>query len=153
MIKVELTNNRIQEQEFINKFKARNQGAISVFLGTTRDIHDNKKVVTLEYHAYEALALKQMNEIMKDAIEKYNLISAGVVHRLGTVDIGETSLVMVCTSVHRKNCLHALDWCVDQLKLKVAVYKKEFYKDGFVYLENQGSREYYQELKECTVRN
>ncbi|XP_023950000.2 molybdopterin synthase catalytic subunit [Bicyclus anynana] len=105
-------------------------GAVSVFVGTTRDSFDGKKVVRLEYEAYDSMALKAMQSICDDVRDKWPAVhSIAMYHRLGCVPVKEASVVIAVSSPHRVDSLEAVSYCIDQLKASVPIWKKEVYED------------------------
>jgi molybdopterin synthase catalytic subunit len=133
---VEITENPIEISEILNEIRVPSAGAVSSFLGTTRDTFNGKRVVRLEYECYTELAVKQLNKIAQEATNKFNLLNVAIVHRIGLVEIGEASIAVAVASVHRKESFEALDWIMDQVKGKVAIWKKEIYSDSSVWKEN-----------------
>ncbi|KAJ3186126.1 Molybdopterin synthase catalytic subunit [Irineochytrium annulatum] len=110
-------------------------GAISVFLGTTRNnftVHGvNKKVLRLEYEAYVGMAEKELHSLIDKATAKWaDLTSVAISHRIGVVPIGEESVVIAVSSPHRRDALDATTFLIDELKRTVPIWKKEFYEDG-----------------------
>ncbi|KAM3959335.1 molybdenum cofactor synthesis 2B [Aphomia sociella] len=105
-------------------------GAVSIFVGTTRDNFDGKKVVRLEYEAYETMALKAMKDICNDVRTKWPAVhSIAIYHRLGNVPCREASVVIAVSSPHRRDSLDAVSFCIDHLKASVPIWKKEIYED------------------------
>ena len=122
-------------------------GAISYFVGTTRDNFDGKTVVHLEYEAYEGMARKVMSHICDEMRFRWEDIKhIAIFHRLGTVPVKESSVIIAVSSPHRKTSLEAVQFAIDELKKSVPIWKKEQYKDG------QGSSEW-KENAECTWSN
>ncbi|XP_031769261.1 molybdopterin synthase catalytic subunit isoform X1 [Galleria mellonella] len=113
-------------------------GAVSIFVGTTRDNFDGKKVVRLEYEAYESMALKAMKAICTDVRSKWPPVhNIAIYHRLGNVPCREASVVIAVSSPHRRDSLDAVSYCIDQLKASVPIWKKEVYEgDAPVWKEN-----------------
>ncbi|XP_071845183.1 molybdopterin synthase catalytic subunit-like [Apostichopus japonicus] len=105
-------------------------GAISVFIGTTRDNFNGKKVLHLEYEAYETMAVTEIRKICDQVIEKWDVTRVAVLHRLGHVPITEASVIISVSSPHRKESLEAVEYCIDTLKATVPIWKKEFYEEG-----------------------
>lgn len=105
-------------------------GAISMFIGTTKDTINGKKVVRLEYEAYVPMAEKELRKICQEIRNKWNVVKTAVVHRIGLVPIGETSVVIAISSVSRIDSLEAVRFCIDTLKATVPIWKKEFYDNG-----------------------
>ncbi|XP_078367561.1 molybdopterin synthase catalytic subunit-like [Oculina patagonica] len=105
-------------------------GAISLFVGTTRDNFEGKTVVRLEYEAYIPMARSEMRKICKQVREKWEVIKIAIFHRIGVVPIGEASVIIAVSSAHRKNSLEAVQYCIDTLKATVPIWKKEVYEQG-----------------------
>ncbi|XP_013135464.1 PREDICTED: molybdopterin synthase catalytic subunit 2, partial [Papilio polytes] len=103
-------------------------GAISVFIGTTRDNFEGKKVVKLEYEAYEAMALKAFKDICNELRGRWPAVHGiAIYHRLGAVACGEASLVVAVSSAHRGPALAAAAHCLERLKASAPVWKREHY--------------------------
>lgn len=105
-------------------------GAISLFVGTTRDTFQGKDVVQLEYEAYTKMAEKEMRSLCKQAREKWSLKHIVLHHRLGLVPVAESSVILAVSSEHRRESLDAVSFLIDSLKAKVPIWKKEVYTDG-----------------------
>lgn len=116
-------------------------GAVSIFAGTTRDNFEGKKVLRLEYEAYEPMALKSMKSICDDVRNKWPAVHGiAMYHRLGNVPTREASVVIAVSSPHRRDSLDAVSFCIDQLKSNVPIWKKEVY---------EGSEAVWKENVEC----
>ncbi|XP_047512367.1 molybdopterin synthase catalytic subunit [Pieris napi] len=106
-------------------------GAVSLFVGTTRDNFEGKKVLRLEYEAYEPMALKAMKSICDEARSKWPAVHGiAIYHRLGAVPCCEASVVIAVSSPHRRDSLEAVSYCIDTLKASVPIWKKEVYADS-----------------------
>jgi len=105
-------------------------GARSVFEGTVRDTNNGHDVKKLEYECYESLAIKEGNKILGEAIEKFGLIDAFCIHRIGTLEVGETAVIVVATSGHRDEAFKGCRYIIDEVKCRVPIWKKEHYQDG-----------------------
>ena len=105
-------------------------GARSVFEGTVRNTNDGHEVKKLEYECYESLAVKEGDQILDEAIEKFDLIDAFCIHRVGTLEIGETAVIVVATSGHRDQSFKGCRYIIDEVKVRVPIWKKEHYADG-----------------------
>lgn len=105
-------------------------GAVVVFEGLTRDKHQGRSVVSLEYEAHEELALKMLERLRENAVSRFQLTRAAVYHRLGKVAIGEASVVIAASSVHRAAAFDGCRFLIDELKTAVPIWKKEYYSDG-----------------------
>ena len=105
-------------------------GARSVFEGTVRNTNAGHEVKKLEYECYESLAIKEGGQILDEAIERFDLIDAFCIHRVGTLDIGETAVIVVATSGHRDQSFKGCRYIIDEVKSRVPIWKKEYYEDG-----------------------
>jgi molybdopterin synthase catalytic subunit len=112
-------------------------GAICLFEGVVRNNSKGKKTRFLEYEAYETMALKTMEEIGTFVRQAWEIGSVAIIHRLGHMEIGETSVAIVITSPHRKASFDACEYAIDRLKKIVPIWKKEFFEDGEVWVEGQ----------------
>lgn len=110
-------------------------GAVAIFLGTVRNNSRGKRVLFLEYQAYEAMALKKLEEVGTQAKELYSITDIAIVHRLGRLEHRDCSVAVVVTSAHRAPALEACRFAIDTLKKIVPIWKKEFYDDGECWIE------------------
>jgi molybdopterin synthase catalytic subunit len=110
-------------------------GAVVSFEGLVRNHAQGKEVRYLEYQAYESMALIRMEAIGNKALETWPVRSVAIIHRLGRLEIGECSVLIVVTAAHRKPAFEACQYAIDTLKLEVPIWKKEFYLDGAVWIE------------------
>jgi len=105
-------------------------GALAVFLGTSRDHHQGRRVERLAYEAYEPMALLALAELEREAARRFEVAECRIVHRLGEVPIAEASVAVVVTAAHRAPAFDACRWAMDELKTSVPIWKKEHYVDG-----------------------
>uniref|UniRef100_A0A7S4NT59 Molybdopterin synthase catalytic subunit n=1 Tax=Paramoeba aestuarina TaxID=180227 RepID=A0A7S4NT59_9EUKA len=134
---VGLTSEIINVQQQMEDVSDPGCGAISSFLGVTRNNFNGKVVLLLEYECYETMALKKMKEIGHQALEKWEGIhKISIIHRLGKVPVKEASISIVVSSPHRLESLEAVHWLIDELKAVVPIWKKEHYEDGTQWKEN-----------------
>ncbi len=110
-------------------------GAVAVFEGVVRDHARGKKVLFLEYQAYEAMALKKLSEVGERAKKEFGIRDIGIIHRLGRLELGACSVAIVVTSEHRDPAFAACRFAIDTLKKIVPIWKKEYYDDGEVWIE------------------
>lgn len=110
-------------------------GAIVVFDGVVRNHSKDKAVRFLEYDAYEAMALKKLEEIGLRAKSQFAIRDIAIVHRLGHMEVGECSVVIAVASAHRGPAFDACRFAIDTIKEIVPIWKKEFYEDGEVWIE------------------
>jgi molybdopterin synthase catalytic subunit len=107
-------------------------GAVVTFLGTTRETSpgDPRPVVALEYEAYDSMAIAAMEEIAAETRERFGPLGIAMVHRTGRVNLGEPSVAVVVAAPHRGRAFEACRYAIDALKSRVAVWKREIYRDG-----------------------
>jgi molybdopterin synthase catalytic subunit/molybdopterin converting factor small subunit len=105
-------------------------GAIATFIGTTRVVSRGRTVTALEYEAYEGMAERVMAEIAADLAARYELCRTAIHHRVGRVEVGETSVVIAVSAAHRGDALSACRDAIDTLKERVPLWKKEIYEGG-----------------------
>jgi molybdopterin adenylyltransferase len=115
-------------------------GAISSFVGTTRDTFQGKKVMKLEYEAYVPMAMKKLRELCETAAARWDVKKMTIYHRTGHVPVKEASVVIAVSSPHRRDSLECCAWAIDELKATVPIWKKEFFEGGEVWKENEESR-------------
>ena len=137
-----ITDSKIDIQTVLESVGDPSAGAIDVFIGTTRNHSDGKQVVSLEYEAYEPMALKMMNEIAGAAKSRWNIHRISIVHRIGQVAIGEASVVIAVSAAHRKEAFEACLHAIDTLKRDVPIWKKEVFADGEVWVGAQSGASY-----------
>ena len=105
-------------------------GAVVTFLGTTRDNFDGKAVTRLEYEAYDAMAVKKLQEVRDSLRADYGIADIAIAHRTGRVDVGQISLVVAVASPHRREAFEACHEAVNRIKTIVPIWKKEWFADG-----------------------
>jgi len=127
---IEVTHEPLDPEAVTRKVVKDTNGAIVTFLGTTRDNFEGKRVITLEYEAFEEMAVKKLEEIRQGLMAEFQIEDIAIAHRIGRVDIGQISLVVAVASPHRKEAFLACHEAVDRLKATVPIWKKEIYEDG-----------------------
>jgi molybdopterin synthase catalytic subunit len=127
---VEITHDAIDLQRVLGFVTNPESGAIDVFIGTTRNNAGGRGVLSLEYEAYEPMALKVMSQLEEEARSRWPLHKIAIVHRIGVVDPAEASVVVAVSSAHRKEAFEACRFLIDRLKQDVPIWKKEHYIDG-----------------------
>jgi molybdopterin synthase catalytic subunit len=123
--------------ELAAALKAVQDGAVVTFDGFVRDNFKGRPTSHLEYDAYEAMALAKMREIGAEARHKFAIHRIGIVHRLGRVSIGETSVWIGVSAPHRAAAFDACRYAIDTLKATVPIWKKEFFEGGAVWAEGE----------------
>jgi MoaE-MoaD fusion protein len=110
-------------------------GAVVTFLGTTRDVSKNKQVAKLEFEHYPGMAEKILREIRDRAIREFGVIEVSIIHRIGTLPIGENIVMIAVAAVHRDEAFKACRFCIDELKRITPIWKKETTLEGEVWVE------------------
>jgi molybdopterin synthase catalytic subunit/molybdopterin converting factor small subunit len=132
-----IVRERIETQVVLERIKKPEDGAAIVFEGTVRNNTRGRRTLYLEYEAYEEMALKQMEGLAGEALGKFGVRDVALVHRLGRLQIGETSVLIVVASAHRAAAFEACRWLIDTLKGTVPIWKKEFFVDGAVWADGE----------------
>jgi molybdopterin converting factor subunit 1 len=127
----------IETSEIVAQLKAPPDGAVVVFEGIVRNHSGRRPTLYLEYEAYEPMAIAKMREIGAEMREKFPIRRYAMVHRLGRLEIGETSVLIVVCSAHRGAAFDACRYGIDTLKRNVPIWKKEFFRDGAVWAEGE----------------
>jgi molybdopterin synthase catalytic subunit len=130
-----ITTEPLVADELVALVQRDEAGAIDLFYGVVRDNTDGRAVLRLEYEAHEAMALAKMREVGEAVKARFPICEIGVWHRVGTLQIGESSLLVAVSSAHRKEAFEACHWAVDRIKEVVPVWKKEFWADGSAWVE------------------
>ena len=99
-------------------------GAVVTFAGVTRDSFEGRRVVKLEYEAYEPMAVRLLQDICRRATEQFGVKHVAIAHRLGVVPVGETSVVIAVSSAHRKAAFAGAEWAIDELKVRRRCYRR-----------------------------
>ena len=136
---ITITETQLDIQSFTDYVLGDQNGAVNTFLGVTRNSTDGRAVVKLEYECYLPMAQKKLVEIKDEAARKWEISSVAIGHRIGTLDIGETSLVVAVSGPHRAAVFEVCQYIVDSIKEIVPIWKKEFFEDGAIWVESPGS--------------
>ena len=128
---------RIQQEDFSQdeevaalKGSSKRMGGIGSFIGCARDFSDGREVEQISFEAYGSMALSEMRKLRTDAIEKFKLLDARIVHRIGTVQGGDNIVFIATGAEHRVAALEACRWIIDELKQRVPIWKKEITPQG-----------------------
>jgi molybdopterin synthase catalytic subunit len=130
---VALTREAIDASQIVAATKSGEDGAVVVFDGIVRNHSRGRRTLHLDYEAYEEMAIRQMRELGKKARERFGVRQVTMVHRLGRLEIGETSVLIVVASAHRSAAFEACRWLIDSIKQTVPIWKKETFADGAVW--------------------
>lgn len=132
-----LTREPIPTACLADDLKAAADGAVVVFEGIVRDHSGDRHTLYLEYEAYEPMALAKMKEIGREAASRFKIDRIGMIHRLGSIQIGETSVAIIVTAEHRRPAFEACHYAIDRLKQVVPIWKKEYFEGGTVWMEGE----------------
>jgi len=132
-----ITREKIDTQGIVDRLKRGEDGASVVFEGVVRNQTRGRKTRFLDYEAYEQMALQQMESLAAQAIEQFKVRDVAIVHRLGQLEIGETSVLIAVASAHRGPAFEACRWIIDTLKRTVPIWKKEHFEDGVVWADGE----------------
>jgi len=128
---------RIQQEDFSQneevealKASSKRMGGIATFIGCARDFSEGREVSQIGFEAYGSMALAEMNKLRSEAIEKFGLLDARIVHRVTTVKAGDNIVFIAAGAEHRAAAFDACRWMIDELKQRVPIWKKEITPQG-----------------------
>lgn len=133
----EITKEPIDVGKVARRFVLNECGATVTLDGYVREWTKGRQTLYLVYEAYEPMALKEMERLGKSAHELFEISNIGIVHRLGKLEIGETSVVISVSAPHRRAAFEACEWAIKELKKTVPIWKKEIYADGEMWVEGE----------------
>jgi len=132
-----LVRNVIDADALINHVRTAGDGAIVTFDGCVRNQSHGRRTLYLDYEAYESMALAKMREIAAEVHAKFPIDRVAVAHRLGRLEIGETSVFIAVSAPHRAAAFDACRFAIDTLKRSVPIWKKECFEDGAVWADGE----------------
>ncbi len=135
--RVVLTREVIATEAIVAAVKQGEDGALVVFDGIVRNNTRGRRTLYLDYEAYEAMALTGMRRLADEAKQQFAVREVALVHRLGKLKIGETSVLIVVASAHRGAAFDACRWIINTLKKTVPIWKKEYFEDGAVWADGE----------------
>jgi len=130
---IAIVREKIDTLRVVDELKRPEDGAAVVFEGVVRDHSRGRRTLYLDYEAYESMALRQMKALAEEAKSRFEIRGTAMVHRLGRLEIGETSVLVAVVSAHRAPAFDACRWLIDSLKQTVPIWKKEYFADGAVW--------------------
>ena len=136
-MRVEIVDAPIAAEAIVAAMKAGGDGAVCVFDGIVRDNTRGRPTMYLDYEAYREMALEQMQRLAAEAVAKFGVRDVALVHRLGRLMVGETSVLIVVASAHRAVAFDACRWLIDTLKKTIPIWKKETFADGAVWADGE----------------
>jgi molybdopterin synthase catalytic subunit len=128
-----LTREPIDAEKLVAAARQGEDGAVVVFDGIVRNNSRGRQTLYLDYEAHDQLAVKQMKALVEEALQRFGIRDASIVHRLGRLQVGETSVLIVVAAAHRGPAFDACRWLIDTLKKTVPIWKKETFVDGTVW--------------------
>jgi MoaE-MoaD fusion protein len=134
---VRLQRERIVPHDIVPQHERPEDGAIVLFDGIVRNHSRSRETKYLEYEAYEPMALKQLRQLAGEARQKFAIRNVALVHRLGRLEVGESSVLIAVYSAHRAAAFEACRWLIDTLKKTVPIWKKEHFADGAVWSDGE----------------
>jgi len=134
---VRILREPIPTSSVLAALKRPEDGAAVIFEGVVRDNSRGRRTLYLDYEAYEPMALQQMKELAEQACQRFAVAGVSIMHRLGRLQIGETSVLVVVASAHRAAAFEACQWIIDTLKKTVPIWKKEYFEDGAVWADGE----------------
>ena len=132
-----LVQNPIDAEALINHVRTGADGAIVTFDGCVRNQSHGRRTLYLDYEAYESMALAKMREIAAELHAKFRIDRVAIAHRLGRLEIGETSVFIAVSAPHRAAAFDACRFAIDTLKRSVPIWKKEYFEDGAVWADGE----------------
>jgi molybdopterin synthase catalytic subunit len=123
---IEITKRDFSIEDVIKKAKREDAGAIVTFLGTVR----NDGIKSMELEAYREVAIPELERIRDEAIERFHLISVDIIHRIGALSVTDNIVLIVCAAGHRKEAFDGCSYIIEELKVRVPIWKKEIKADG-----------------------
>jgi len=130
-----ITRGAIPTANYAAELKVAEDGAVVIFEGIVRNHSRGRRALYLEYEAYEPMALRVMEEIRAEAKRKFPIALLSMIHRVGRLEIGETSVAIIVTAAHRAAAFDACRYAIDELKQRVPIWKKEYFEDGSAWAE------------------
>ena len=127
---IELTREPIDAAGLTEAVRSPQAGAVVLFLGTVREMTGDRRTVALDYDAHEDMALAKMRELHEETCRKWPVVAAGIIHRLGHLELGDVSVAVAVSCPHRVDAFEAGRHLIDRLKELVPVWKQENWADG-----------------------
>jgi molybdopterin synthase catalytic subunit len=127
---IQLTEQPIDYHSLTESVRVDAAGAVVLFLGTVREFTNGAQTDRLEYEAYPDMATASLKQLESEVREKFPVISVGIVHRTGTLRLGDVSVAIAVSAPHRAQAFDAGKWVIDTLKERVPIWKKEYFADG-----------------------
>ena len=123
--------------EVLDALKAGEDGAVCVFDGIVRNHTRGRQTLYLDYEAKMPMALREMERLAEEAVERFGVRDVALLHRLGRLQVGETSVLIAVASAHRGAAFDACEWLIDTLKKQVPIWKRETFADGAIWVDGE----------------
>lgn len=120
----------IDPASLIDEVSSAQYGAISLFVGTVREVNEGRNVSGIEYSAYKSMASDELERILDEAVERFGISALVVEHRIGLLGLGEVSVAIAAAHPHRAPALDSTRYVIEEIKKRVPIWKKEHYVDG-----------------------
>jgi molybdopterin synthase catalytic subunit len=147
----EVVKDPISIEEIANKVIRNEAGAVTTFVGTVREFTYGKRTLSLEYQAYEKMAVKMLEQIGYEINEKWDDAKVAITHRIGKLEITEIAVVIAVSTPHRKDAYEANEYAIERIKQIVPIWKKEIWEDGESWIGDQLEKTSYPEGKPLGV--
>jgi molybdopterin synthase catalytic subunit len=136
-VRVEILDKVLPTAEVMEQIKAGADGAMCLFDGIVRNNTRGRETLYLDYEAYREMALEQMRGLAAEAVARFGVRDVALLHRLGRLQVGETSVLVVVASAHRGQAFEACRWLIDTLKKQVPIWKRETFVDGAEWVDGE----------------
>ncbi|WP_413467529.1 molybdenum cofactor biosynthesis protein MoaE [Metabacillus niabensis] len=143
----EIVKNPILIEEITNKVIRNEAGAVTTFTGTVREFTYGKRTLSLEYQAYEKMAVKKLEQIGEEIKEKWSDAKVAITHRIGKLEISDIAVVIAVSTPHRKDAYAANEYAIERIKQIVPIWKKEIWESGEAWIGDQLEKTPYPEGK------
>ena len=136
-MRVEILDAVLPAAQVMEQIKAGSDGAVCVFDGIVRNNTRGRETLYLDYEAFREMAIEQMKGLAAEAVTRFGVREVALLHRLGRLQVGETSVLIAVASAHRGAAFEACRWLIDTLKKQVPIWKKETFVDGAVWADGE----------------
>jgi molybdopterin synthase catalytic subunit len=134
---IRITRDPLDPKPFVQHVRRDESGAVALFLGVARNNNLGRRVLRLEYDAYPEMAERKLRQVAEEMASRWPITDIAIAHRIGRLEIGETSLVVAVSSPHRKEAFDACQQTVDRIKEVVPIWKKEVWEGGATWIEGE----------------
>ena len=135
-VRIQLADFSVEQELLTLRASSKRMGGIATFIGCARDFSEGREVSEISFEAYGNMALAAMQELRLEAIAKFALLEARIVHRIGSIAAGEQIVLIATGAEHRAPALQACEWLIDELKQRVPIWKKECTPQGDAWVTN-----------------